>query len=239
MREETLDKLLQEAQSGSSAAREELIRYHKSFLVNVTAKICQRHLTWENDDELSIALMALNDAIDRYNPGNKAKFYTFAHAVIRHRLVDWFRKESKHKNISLSPVDPEEELSTIDKRNSFEKYKQAQQEESFVQVVDSFNQTLTEYGISLADLVKVSPKHRDTRDMLVRAAQKLAEDAEMVEQLRRLRQLPIKKLMDSTGLSRRVLENGRKYIIATALITIRPEFINLKKFAQLTFKKNK
>ena len=73
----------------------------------------------------------------------------------------------------------------------------------------------------------------------MRAAIRLAEDVEMTEHLRRLKQLPIKGLMASTGLSQKVLENGRKYIIATALLMIEPEFAPLKRFVHLAFDEKK
>jgi len=46
------------AKSGDTLVREELIRSHKVFIAKVSSKICNRYLTWDNDDELSIALLA-------------------------------------------------------------------------------------------------------------------------------------------------------------------------------------
>jgi len=239
MTKKTLEDLLEEAQRGDPAAREELIHYHKSYVAKISSKVCKRYLNWENDDELSVALAAFNEAIDRYEPDGKASFYTFAQKVISRKLVDFFRKESRHRNISLSPLGPDEELSYIDEKNSIEKYKLGRQEESFAEMVKSFNLTLTEYQISLADLVKVSPKHRDTKEALVHAAQRLAEEAEMVKHLYHYKQLPLRELAEATGLSRRVLEKGRKYIIAVALMMTCPQFNSLKNFTQFTFEKKK
>ena len=142
MRKRALENLVRDAQRGTAVAREELIRCHKAFMAKISSKVCKRYLNWENDDELSVALLAFNEAIDRYDPDSKAGFYTFAHAVIGRRLVDFFRKESRHRNVSLSAMDPEEELSHIDRRISFAQYKQGQQEESFAEVVETYNQTL-------------------------------------------------------------------------------------------------
>lgn len=239
MKNSTLENLLEQAQKGNMAVREELIRYHKSFIAKVSSKICKRYLTWENDDELSVALLAFNEAIDCYNRGSGANFYTFAQKVISRKLMNFFRKESRHRNISLSPKDPDEELSDVDKKSSFQKYKQSRHEESFAEVVKSFNETLKEFQISLADLVKVSPKHRDTKEALVNAAQRLVDDAGLLEHLYRYKQLPLKELMEATGLSRKVLEKGRKYVIATTLIISSPEFSSLKHFAQFAFENKK
>lgn len=44
------------------------IRAHKAFITKVSSKICSRYLTWDKDDELSIALIAFNEAIDNFDP---------------------------------------------------------------------------------------------------------------------------------------------------------------------------
>lgn len=230
----TLEKLLEKAKIGSLAAREELISYHRSFIAKVSSKTCKRYLTWENDEELSIALLAFNEAIDCYDRGNGTNFYTFARMIINRKLVDFFRKESKHKNISLTPLNQEEELSNIDKKSSLEVYKASQQAESFAEVVNTFNETLTQYRITLTDLAIVSPKHKDTKESLIQATQKLVENKKLMEHLYRHKKLPLKEMQQISGLSRRVLENGRKYIIALALIITCPQFKPLKDFTQLT-----
>ncbi len=101
-------------------------------------------------------------------------------------------------------------------------------------MVNSFYEILKDYRISLADLVKVSPKHRDTKESLVGAARRLVESPQMLEYLHNYKQLPLKELVAATGLSRRVLEKGRKYIITVALIIYCPQFSPLKNFVQLT-----
>jgi len=234
MKKNTLEDFLEQAQGGSSSAREELIHCHKPFIAKVSSTACKRYLSWENDDELSVALLAFNEAIDRYERGNGASFHTFARKIISRKLVDFFRKESTHRNISLSPMEPDEELSGIDKKNSFENYNQCRQEESFAEVVNSFNEVLKEYRISLSDLVRVSPKHKYTKESLVGAAHRLAESPQMLEYLYNYKQLPLKELAETTGLSRRVLEKGRKYIVTVALIISCPQFRPLKNFTQLT-----
>ncbi|MEW6448710.1 MAG: sigma factor, partial [Bacillota bacterium] len=42
-------------------------------------------------DELSVAWLALNEAIDQFRPGSGTSFLAFAKVVIRRRLVDYFR----------------------------------------------------------------------------------------------------------------------------------------------------
>ena len=49
----------------------------------------------------------------------------------------------------------------------------------------------------------------------------------------RYKLLPVKELESMTGTSRRVLEKGRKYLIAIVIILSDPRFYPLKSFAQL------
>ncbi|MBC2723939.1 MAG: hypothetical protein HGJ97_14860 [Desulfosporosinus sp.] len=51
--------------------------------------------------------------------------------------------------------------------------------------------------------------------------------------LQKHRLLPIKELELLTGIKRKVLEKGRKYLIALALILSEPDFYPLKIFMQL------
>lgn len=231
MKRAALNNLLEQAQKGDSVAREKLISYHKLFIAKISSRACKRYLAWENDDELSVALLAFNEAIDCYERNSKADFYTFARKVIKRKLIDFFRKESKN-NISLLSGDPDEELVVIDKKSSFEEYERGRQEEYLTEVINNLNDTLAEYRITLADLAKATPKQRNTREALLNAAQKLAGNREMAEYLYRRKQLPLKALGKATGLSRRMLEKRRKYIIAIALMISCPGFSSLKNYVQ-------
>ena len=76
MHEQVLKETLISAKSGDPLVREELIRSHKAFIARVSSKICSRYLTWDNDDELSIALLAFNEAIDSFDPhGGTSRAY--------------------------------------------------------------------------------------------------------------------------------------------------------------------
>lgn len=99
MQEQVLKDTLKSAKSGDPLAREELISSHKAFIARVSSKVCRRFLAWDNDDELSIALLAFNEAIDSFDLHGEASFHSFVQMVIRRRLVDYFRKEGKNINI--------------------------------------------------------------------------------------------------------------------------------------------
>ena len=230
-----LKENLVSAQKGDTLAREELIQSHKPFIAKVSSKICKRYLSWDNDDELSIALIAFNEAIDHFDSQGGAEFLSFTQTVIHRRLVDYFRKEGKHHHLSLSPMNPEdEELSRYDMNFSQEQYHEEQKNTQFAEVIENYVRVLSEYGVTLDDLVKVSPKHRDSKETLIRVTLTLVHYPHLLAQLRKQKLLPIKELELLTRVKRKVLEKGRKYIIALTLILSEPEFYPLKTFTKIT-----
>ena len=235
MQEQVLRETLISAKSGDALAREELIKSHKIFIIRVSSKVCNRYLTWNNDDELSIALIAFNEAIDNFDLHGGASFYSFVQMVIRRRLVDYFRKEGKHQHLALSPMNPEdEELSRYDMNISQEQYQEEQNNTQFAEVIENYVRVLSEYGVNLDDLVKVSPKHRDSKQTLIRVSLTLVHYPHLLSHLKKQKLLPIKELELLTGIKRKVLEKGRKYIIALVLILSEPEFYALKTFLQIS-----
>jgi len=235
VQEKVLKDTLMSSQNGDTLAREELIRSHKAFIAKVSSKICSRYLTWDNDDELSIALLAFNEAIDTFDSHGGASFYSFVQMVIRRRLVDYFRKEGKHQHLSLSPLNPEdEELSRYDLDASQDLFQENENQNVFAEVVENYVRVLSVYKVTLDDLVKVSPKHKDSKQTLIRVALALSNNPRLMEHLKTHKLLPIKELELLTGLKRKALEKGRKYIIALALNLSEPEFYSLKNFMQIS-----
>jgi len=234
VQEEVLRDTLISSKKGDTLAREELIRSHKAFIAKVSSKICNKYLIWDNDDELSIALLAFNEAIDIFDPHGGASFYSFVQMVIRRRLVDYFRKEGKHQHLSLTPLNTEdEELSRYDLDASQDQFRENENQNVFAEVVENYVRVLRAYKVTLDDLVKISPKHNDSRQTLIRVALALSNNYGLMEHLKKYRQLPIKELELLTGIKRKVLEKGRKHLIALALILSEPEFYPLKVFTQV------
>ena len=226
MQEKVLRDNLISAKNGDSLVREDLISAHKEFIARVSSKACARYLNWDNDDELSIALLGFNEAIDNFDPDGKASFHSFVQMVIRRRLVDYFRKEGKHQHLSLSTMDPEDEgLSRYELDTSLEQYQEKENQEFFARVLENYVSVLCDYNVTLDDLMKVSPKHIERKQTLTRAALALGNSPELMAQLQTYRLLPIKELEILTGIKRKVLEKGRKYLIALALILSKPDFI--------------
>ncbi|KJS47633.1 MAG: RNA polymerase sigma factor SigI, partial [Peptococcaceae bacterium BRH_c23] len=125
------------------------------------------------------------------------------------------------------------DLYDYDSASSFELYKEEEQKNDFAETTKNYTIVLAEYGITLEDLVEVSPKHRDSKSTLWRVAQELCEHPNLLKHLTKTKLLPLKELELLTGVKRKVLERGRKYLIATVLILSDPEFVSLKSFTQI------
>ena len=234
MLEQALKDILISAKSGDFLAREKLIRSHKTFIARVSSKVCRRFLTWDNDDELSIALLAFNEAIDSFDLQGETSFHGFVQLVIRRRLVDYFRKEGKHQHRSLTAMNLEDhDLSRYDLDTSLAQYQENENQELLAQVVEHFMHVLSDYNVTLDDLIKVSPKHKERKQTLTKVAFALSNNPSLMEHLKTHKLLPIKELELLTSVKRKVLEKGRKYLIALALVLYEPYFYPLKIFLQI------
>lgn len=232
MEQGTQNILLAAAQRGDGTAREQLLLAYKPYVAKVAAEKCGRSLDWSNDDELSIALMAFNSAIDKYDPTSGTNFATFAALLIRHRLIDYFRQESKHRHLMLSQVTQEGnylpgELEKAEITHQNKLLQENRRDELLL-----FSQLLAQYSITLEDLCQSSPKHQDTKLNLANIAKTIIEHQELLHKLQSSKLLPIKELVQLTGFSRKVLESGRRYIIALTII-LSHELHHLRTFIQL------
>jgi len=227
----SLRQAISAAQKGDSAARDELIKSHLDFIALISSQICKKYLCWYNDDELSIAQLAFNEAIDKFKPDRGASFYSYAKKVIHNRLVDYIRRESRHNHLSLTPLNPgDEELSRYDVAASTELYLAKQQQAFLAAVLNDYLKALQQYSVTLDDLLENAPKHRDSKETLRQVALCLAGNPELMGYLTKYKLLPIKKLEQLTGVKRRVLEKGRKYTIALALLISEDRFYPLRNF---------
>ncbi|MFT9493457.1 RNA polymerase sigma-I factor [Anaerosolibacter sp.] len=214
-------------------AREKLFHQYRSQIKSIASGICKRPLDWENDDELSISLIAFNSAIDTYDESKGMSFINYAKMLIHHRLVDYFRQEARFQHASLDKLTEDETVNMFEVKQACKTYQDAKESENQREMVQNFNDMLAKFDISLDDLVSVSPKHLDTRRTLTQIAQVLVNDPVLFSSLLQSKRLPIKELMMYSGASRKVIENGRKYIIAVALILGIEEFSTMKHFIRL------
>ena len=137
-----------------SRAADALIQQYLGFIRKEAARTVYRTGSSREDEE-SIAMFAFYEAILSYEKGRGA-FLSYAARAIRNRLIDYYRKEKRHRKIiSLdTPFQAEDEgirlMDTLaDDTDHFDGYahREASQQE-----IREFEKKLEEFGISFSDV---------------------------------------------------------------------------------------
>lgn len=195
------------------------VEEYKPFIASCTQKVTGRYVHYGEDDELSIALIAFVEAIKSYDNA-KGNFLSFAQWVIKRRLIDYYRKESRHSNVILlseyySEEDSEKDLS-IEK--SIDKYSIDEVSEYRRLELEELKQELEKWDISFFDLVEASPKHNKTRKICANIIYFLISQPDMIRFIKQKKQLPMLDIEKNLKIPRKKIERSRKYIISAILI---------------------
>ncbi|CAM3028142.1 RNA polymerase sigma-I factor [Sporolactobacillus spathodeae] len=211
-------------QQGDESLRNMIIESYQPFIKKVVSKVCNRFID-QTMDEFSIGLVAFNEAINQYQKGQGSKFLTFADMVIRRRIIDFIRKETRQvRHIYLDQVNTDVENNTdesyVEQQAAIDYYEEKCRINERMEQISSYQELLLNYGITFDVLSHHCPKHADARENAKIAAKRLVEHPELVRFLKKKKQLPIKELLQFVACSRKTIERNRKYIIALALIYI-------------------
>jgi RNA polymerase sigma factor len=228
-----LDKLLAAARGGDKQAREDLIRQYTPLALRVGSQVSGRYLQVGRDEEVSVGLLALNEAVDRFDPERGASFISFAEMVIKRRLIDFYRRQKGKVEIPLSELESEDDegntLQHVEQREAVERFALQQEADDRKHEIVRYTRRLAEFGIRFSELVEISPKHEDARERALEAAKLVARNPLFAEHMQTKKELPLKQLEERVGVSRKTLERQRKYIIAVALIMLE-DFYHLRQY---------
>ena len=202
-----------------TAAADLLIQKYLGFIRAEMVKAVRRPQNGYEDEE-SIAMFAFYEAILNYEKGRGA-FLSYAARAIRSRLIDYYRKERRHRNlISLDePFAGEEEDASrkdtlADGRDEYLDYvhREAGQKE-----IREFEEKLREFGLCFSDVAHNCPKQKRTLEACARVLEYARENPQILDQLLRSGRLPIGELAAGTGTDRKTMERHRKYLVAILL----------------------
>jgi len=210
--------------------RDKLIEANKGFIYNVAYKICKRKLDWNNDDELSICLIAFNSACDSYNQ-NKGDFFGYARVLIKNALIDFFRKNSSTPYLSFN--DENEVIDYIDTKGSLIEFQKELETQKIGEEILLFSEELSKYKLSFDDLVSASPSHIDTREALLNLAFKCTREERILTYIKNKRNLPIKEIILLTATNRKFIEKWRRYILSLILILVNDEYLYIKSYLNI------
>lgn len=214
------DSLAVLAKNGDKQAMECLLLLYSPFMKKTAGQVCKKFIN-DHDEEFSVALSAFHEAVKGFNQEKNASFLTFAHMVIRRRVIDFIRKEAQRKELvhdfqCSSEVDGFQ--SGIDSFASVKAYSEQQQVNARREEIIEYKKLLSVYGMTFQDLVKISPSHEDARVTAIQIAQLVVETEEYKQFLHQKKKLPVKEIEQLVEVSRKTIERNRKYIIAVAVL---------------------
>lgn len=213
-----------------SENRSNFIEVNKGFIYSTTSKICKRNLIWENDEELSISLIAFNMACDKYDK-TKGNFYGFSKVIIKNALIDFFRKNKTSPSLIFDNT--KGSIDYIDGKNSINNFEIQIENEFRADEINLFSEELLKYKINFDSLINLSPSHKDTRSNLLNVAFICAREDSILNHLKTKRRLPTKEIIILTASNRKLIEKWRIYIISLILILINPEYVYLKSYLNI------
>jgi len=193
-----------------------LISEFKPFIASVVQKKVGRFVEYGVDEELSVGLMAFKEAIDSYDR-QKSKFLSFARMVISMRLIDYYRKSKKERTVSIESSDRSDIAAD---ESSMEQYKIADENEKRILEIIEYRNLLKKWGISLEQLVDISPQKEDLREQYKMVARVIAGNESILKALLRTKRLPVKEIENILSIHPKKLERGRIYIIAMVLAMV-------------------
>jgi RNA polymerase sigma factor len=210
---QTLEDRVKKAR-GNNDLTSTLISEFKPFIASIAQKRVGRYLHYGEDEELSVGLMAFKEAVDSFNPG-KGKFLSFLRMVISMRLIDYYRKRDREASISIG--DDEEDAELAWDRKSIEQFQADENSEDLKAEVIGYSAALSKWGISLDELVRVSPRREELKKLYQDIARRIAGNKGLLDSLMETGRLPIKEIGKEIEIHRKKLERGRIYIIAMVL----------------------
>ncbi len=211
----SLEERVKLIQDGNQDERNQLIKEYIPFIQKNISQQLGKYIDTKNSDLYSIGLMAFNEAIDKYDE-KKGSFLNFAAVVMKSRVIDQLRREARSNKViyvsQLFGVDEENGIEQMLVEESFESHFETKLDMAFLV------EQMKAYNVTLDDLVAEAPKHIDTRIRAIEVAKYVYGVESLRKKFIRTQNLPIGDLMKDLGVSKKVVQRSRKFIIAVILI---------------------
>jgi len=218
------------------------IEEYKPFIAAAVEKATGRYVSYGQDEELSIGLMAFDEAIAYYDQ-QKGNFLSFAQNIIKKRLIDYYRKEKKHQAVtyiseySTEEADGEEVFEyVIAAEEAQNKYYLGEVNQLRRQELEELKEELSTWGLTLSDVAKSSPKHATTKSSYLDIVKYIIDRPELVKKIKIKQYLPIAEIEEGTKLPRKTIERSRNYVIA-AMVILTGDYYCIREFIDWGWKK--
>lgn len=212
-----ISKKVIEAKTSMKIA-DSLISEYLPFIKSEASKVSKRHIT-DSDDELSIGMIGFHEAIKSYEV-EKGNFISYASIIIKNKIIDFYRKESRHfghdsleKEIKQEDLTLKETLE--DEKNHFEERDNLYDTKNEIM---ELTEVLRSFGLDLTDISDNTPKQERTLQSCRDVVNFVIDNPIILEEIAKSGKLPIKLLSSKTKVSKKTIERHRKYILAVTII---------------------
>ncbi|MDM8533854.1 sigma factor [Clostridiaceae bacterium HSG29] len=216
---EELNRLITKIQKEeNNVLRNEIIEKYTPFIIKTASKILGKYIEVENDEELSVALLAFDESINKYSE-EKGGFISFSSLVIESRIKDYLRKLNKIK------FDDSETIELIEDKCQFEN------EVSLNDELKRYKKILLKYGINFETLADKSPVHKKTRCKCFYLVNEMKDNKLLIDLIKIKKKLPITNISKQYDISKRVLKYSKQYILSLLIVYIY-EFDELREYIE-------
>jgi RNA polymerase sigma factor len=227
------------------AAKDEknaFIEEYKPFIAAAVEKVTGRYVSYGHDEELSIGLMAFDEAIVNYDQ-KKGNFLSFAQNIIKRRLIDYYRREKKHQAVIYIGQYTAEEAEGEEVFDYSAAYEEAQNKYYMEEInqlrrqeLVQLREELSSWGLKLEDVAKSSPKHASTKGSYLDIVRYIIDRPELVNKIKAKKYLPVSEIEEETKIPRKTIERARNYVIA-AMIILTGDYYCIREFIDWGWKK--
>jgi RNA polymerase sigma factor len=235
---EPVESRVARARDGDIQARDDLIRDYTPFILKTAASCVRRYVTLGEDDEASVALSAFNEAIDAFK-SSRPGFLAFAATVIKRRLIDYYRKEARQREIPFSTLNPYEDRDNCQWDPSSLSYSTLDWQEAVERRddIENWKEVLKEFGLTLRQVISSTPKHKDARQRAMLMASIIAKNDELRAGFFKTHQIPADELLslmpEKDRVSKKTVDRQKVYITAVA-IAMSGNYPSLESFLEVS-----
>lgn len=224
---DTANEIIKEIKRGDNILREVFIKNYKPYIKKIILEMTNSNSfnELESLDEFSIGLIAFNEAIDRFDQAKGVHFLTYASLVIKSRLINYLKKETRLELLI------ESDLLKLE-NNVFESNFFITESSNVSNEIDLFKRKLQKFNITFEELIQSVPKHLDSKNFCINIANQIANHKEIFDLLDKKNVFSKSKIIKLTKVNKKTIERNRKFIIAATLI-IGNGFYSLKSFVDI------
>ena len=215
-----IDIMAEEAKSDEKTMNV-LIEKYEFFILKCASSATRRYIS-KNDDEWSVALLSFTEAIKNYSM-EKGSFLNFAELVIRRRIIDFSRSQSKYASeISINPSlfnsESDEDDDNVSIKIAVAEKLSENIDNSLKLEIELANDVFSSYGFSFFDLSECSPKAKKTKKACAMIVAYIIQNPILVSNIKVKKLLPISIIKKNIKIPQKIIERHRKYIIAAVEI---------------------